>query len=295
MQGLVLKGVGSFYTVLAEDKTEYVCKARGKFRRDKISPVTGDRVEFIIDSATGSGFITEIKKRKNMLIRPAVANLDVLITVVSASVPKPDFLLVDKLLAMCSLYKISPVIAINKCDAENADELAAEIESDYRSAGCEIIRVSAKNGDGIEDLRRAMRGRVACFAGQSAVGKTSLLNRLMPDLCLETGDLSRKTERGRHTTRTAQLWLTEDGGAVLDTPGFTFLELFTIPPRELAGLYPEMRACEGKCRFNMCSHINEPDCAVKRLVEDGVISEARYKRYISIYDALNEAYKHRYD
>ena len=291
MQGKIYKGIGSFYTVKSQGQ-EYTCKARGRFRKDRITPVVGDVVEFV-EEKTGHSFITDILPRKNILIRPAAANIDKLIIVMSASAPHPDFLLVDKLTLTCEKLKIEPVLVINKCDTD--DGTAECIEREYACTGYKIYRTSAKKNIGIEALREEMKGKVSCFSGQSAVGKSSILNALMPDLNLETGDLSRKTERGKHTTRHAQLWETEGGGAVLDTPGFSLLEHMIADPSELRTLYPEMKLASDECRFTGCVHIKEPDCAVKSLVADGKMSQGRYDRYVVLYNEVLELFKHRYD
>ena len=291
MQGRIYKGVGSFYTVHS-DEGDFVCKARGKFRKDGIIPTVGDIVEFIIEEK-GNSFITDILPRKNILIRPAAANIDKLLIVVSASVPHPDFLLVDKMTLHCEQMGIVPVIVINKCDTD--DGTAGEIKRQYNPTGYRIYRASAYENIGIDELRAEISGCIACFAGQSAVGKTSLLNVLIPGLDMETGGLSRKTDRGRHTTRHAQLWETDGGGAILDTPGFSFLEYITDDPHKLPSLYPEMRKAARECRFSGCAHINEPDCAVKDLIDKGEMSRERYARYIEIYKAADEQYKHRFD
>ena len=294
MHGIILKGIGSFYTVKSGN-AEYVCKARGKFRKQGICPVPGDNVEFDFDSKTKNGFISEICKRKNELIRPAVANIDKLMIVVSASIPKPDFYLVDKLSVLCEINKIEPIIVINKCDEQCASESISLICSEYKNTGYKIITVSAATGQGMELLKNELNGSTVCFAGQSAVGKSSILNALMPQLTLETGGLSRKNERGRHTTRHAELWINNDGSGVFDTPGFSLIELSKIEPNQLAEFYPEMKMYRNQCRFTGCSHINEPDCAVKSLLDTDKISLERYNRYKDLYYELLEAYKHRFD
>ncbi len=291
MHGLILKGIGSFYTVLASDG-RYVCRARGKFRKEGVSPVPGDNVEFELSREKDSdGYLMQIEPRKNLLIRPAVANVDKLIIVVSASLPKPDLLLVDKLLLQCEQMKITPVICVNKCDESGE---AARILRQYAPSGYKAICVSAVTGYGLDGLKTELAGCVSCFSGQSAVGKSSILNALLPELELQTGGLSRKTDRGRHTTRHAELWPVF-GGVVADTPGFSLFELDSIEPEKLALLYPEMRAHLGECRFSQCLHIKEPDCAVKPLLLSGGLSNERHERYTLIIEELKEKRKHKYD
>lgn len=289
MQGLVLKGIGSFYTVLGDDGTEYTIKARGRFRKEGISPVVGDCVTF--DVVEGNdGYMTDILERKNLLIRPSVANIDKLITVISASQPQPDFLMIDKLILRCEQLGIAPVIVLNKCDSLLNDPL-----SQYRSAGYQTFMVSALTGEGVAELKTALEGSICCFAGQSAVGKSSLINAIMPQLDLEVGGLSRKTSRGKHTTRSVSLIPFEGGGALLDTPGFSLIDTEPMEAEDLSQLYPEMRRHLHLCRFAGCLHVSEPDCGVKDAVKSGEISKERYERYKLLLEEIKRQRKHRYD
>lgn len=289
MRGLVLKGIGSFYTVLGDDGTEYTIKARGRFRKEGISPVVGDCVTF--DVAEGNdGYMTDILERKNLLIRPSVANIDKLITVISASQPQPDFLMLDKLILRCEQLGIAPVIVLNKCDSLLNDPL-----SQYRSAGYQTFMVSALTGEGVAELKTALEGSICCFAGQSAVGKSSLINAIMPQLDLEVGGLSRKTSRGKHTTRSVSLIPFEGGGALLDTPGFSLIDTEPMEAEDLSQLYPEMRRHLHLCRFAGCLHVSEPDCGVKDAVKSGEISKERYERYKLLLEEIKRQRKHRYD
>lgn len=289
MQGLVLKGIGSFYTVLGDDGTEYTIKARGRFRKEGISPVVGDCVTF--DVVEGNdGYMTDILERKNLLIRPSVANIDKLITVISASHPQPDFLMLDKLILRCEQLGIAPVIVLNKCDSLLNDPL-----SQYRSAGYQTFMVSALTGEGVAELKTVLEGSICCFAGQSAVGKSSLINAIMPQLDLEVGGLSRKTSRGKHTTRSVSLIPFEGGGALLDTPGFSLIDTEPMEAEDLSQLYPEMRRHLHLCRFAGCLHVSEPDCGVKDAVKSGEISKERYERYKLLLEEIKRQRKHRYD
>ena len=288
--GLILKGVGGFYTVLSDNGMEIVCRARGRFRKDGITPVVGDRVEYIEDGEGRS--VSKILPRRNIFIRPAVANLDKLIRGASLSAPKPDLMLMDKLIIRCEKHNVEPVIVLNKCDQADADA-AEDIRAQYAPAGYTIITASAAKGDGVDAIKAEIAGNICCFAGQSAVGKSSLINAIVPELALETGGLSRKTDRGRHTTRHAQLWHV-CGGAVLDTPGFSLLEADEMEPKELCECYREMRGKRIGCRFGECLHRSEPDCAVKPLIGTA-LSPERYERYLIILDELIEKRKHKYD
>ena len=287
--GLLLKGVGSFYEVLTESGEIVTCKARGAFRREGLVPTVGDRVE-IERKEQGYAQLAAILPRRNLLVRPPVANVDQLMIVVSASVPEPDWLLLDRLIISAFRTGIEPIPVLNKIDDADAS-IAERFYTEY--GAFETLSVSAESGEGIDALRARLTGKVSCFAGQSAVGKSSLLNTVFPDLHLETGTLSRKTERGRHTTRHAEL-LPYANGAVLDTPGFSMFETECLEQNELDACYPEFRRAL-PCRFPGCMHVSEPDCGVKPLLKTGELSEGRYERYCEIALDYQTRRKHRYD
>ena len=251
MTGSILRGIGSFYTVLCdEDGQEHTLRAQKKLRHQEMTPMVGDRVRFTPGQGEEDGWLEEILPRRSAMERPSVANVDMLMLVV-ASVPQPDMLLCDKLILRAEKGGMIPAICVNKIDL--GDELVQEIRKEYVGTQLRVFSVSAHTGEGVAELREAMRGKVTCLAGQSAVGKSSLLNALF-DLGLETGGLSRKTERGRHTTRRAEM-MAVDGMFVLDTPGFSLLELEPgIDPQDFAQLYPEYNALAGECRFQPCLH-----------------------------------------
>ena len=287
--GLLLKGVGSFYEVLTESGEIVTSKARGVFRREGLVPTVGDRV-LIERKEQGYAQLNEILPRRNLLVRPPVANVDQLLIVIAASAPEPDWLLVDRLIISAKRMGIVPIPVLNKLDA--ADEsIVQKFLSEYRAF--QTLSVSAVTGEGLDVLRKQMDGRISCFAGQSAVGKSSLLNALIPALHLETGDLSRKTDRGRHTTRHAELW-PYGSGAVLDTPGFSMFETECLEQDELDACYPEF-ASAAPCRFPGCMHLSEPDCGVKPLLLTGELSGGRYERYREIALDYQMRRKHRYD
>ena len=291
--GIILKGIGGFYTVMA-DGVSYTCKARGLFRKQHITPTVGDKVEFGINADGENGYLLSICERKNLLVRPAVANIDKLFIVVAASRPEPDLLLVDKLLICCEKLSIEPVIIVNKCDDALKEE-ADNIIDEYLLTGYKIYRTSAKYGEGIEELRRELDSSIVCFAGQSAVGKSSLLNALIPGTQLEVGEISRKTERGRHTTRHVELIPIDGGGAVLDTPGFSLLESIDCEPEEIKNLYPELRRHLFECRFSGCLHMTEPGCVVKSELIGNGINPKRYDRYVRLVNESIENRKHKYE
>lgn len=289
-RGRIVKGVGGFYYVLLESGETVTCKARGKFRSERVTPTVGDLAEITV-LASGYASLDEILPRKNLLARPSVSNISQLVIVVSACVPKPDWMLVDKLLLQAHALGIEPLLLLNKIDVGEA-EIVSAFFTDY--APFRTLSVSTKTGEGLESLKSELAGRVSCFAGQSAVGKSSLLNALFPELSLETGGLAKKNDRGKHTTRRAELWPFL-GGAVLDTPGFSLLELEEYSQQSLNESWPEFKDAYENCRFAGCRHLSEPDCAVKELLTSGRLSRGRYERYAEICLENEQRRKHRYD
>lgn len=288
-RGLLLKGIGGFYYVLCDGVT-VTCKARGALRREGVTPVVGDMVEFMRESS-GHALLVNVLERKNLMLRPAVANIDLLLIVLSASAPAPDWLLADKLIVQASLASVKPLLILNKCDCAEP-EICAQFDEDYRLF--DRVTLSALTGERLDALLGYISGSVCCFAGQSAVGKSSILNALIPKLELPTGELAKKTERGKHTTRHAELWPCF-GGAVLDTPGFSlYEEQETIDQGKLDACYPEFALSQG-CRFTGCRHLTEPDCGVKALLKEGKLSAGRYERYAIISEEFEYRRKHRYD
>ena len=290
--GRIIKGIGGFYYVLPDAGGEPVsCKARGHFRIQGLTPTVGDLVTYSMQQ-DGTASIETISPRKNILVRPAVSNIDLLLIVLSASVPEPSWILADRLIIQAKMLGVEPVLVLNKCDAPDP-EILRQFDADY-SGHFRTLRTSAKNGDGLDELKSVLQDRISCFAGQSAVGKSSLLNALIPGLDLETGSLSAKTDRGKHTTRRAELW-PAFGGAILDTPGFSLFESAGMEQADLNRCYPEFSDLPGKCRFQGCMHLTEPDCAVKEMVARGGMSRKRYERYGILAKEFEEGRKHRYD
>ena len=292
MVGSIMRGIGSFYTVLCdEDGQEYTLRAQKKLRHQKLTPMVGDRVRFTPGEGEDNGWLEEILPRRSVMLRPSVANCDMLMLVV-ASVPHPDMLLIDKLILRAARGGMTPAICVNKIDL--GDALEQSIREEYAGTQLRVFAASALTGEGIPALREAMRGKVTCLAGQSAVGKSSLINALL-GLQLETGGLSRKTERGRHTTRRSEM-MASDGMLVLDTPGFSLLELEDgIEPQDFAQMYPEYNALSGECRFQPCLHDREPGCAVKEAVAAGRLSAVRWERYRELLSQVKENWKGRYE
>ncbi|MDD6736113.1 MAG: ribosome small subunit-dependent GTPase A [Clostridiales bacterium] len=279
MKGKIIKGIGGFYYVKAADNTVYECKARGIFRKDGIKPYIGDDVEIETDGEKGS--IKEILPRRNSLIRPPVANIDLIVIVAAAANPEPNLFMLDKLLVSAEINEITPIILINKTDIKDG----SEIFSIYKETGYTVLSVCAAQDKTLSCLIPFLEGKTAAFAGLSGVGKSTILNTLTGNE-LETGSVSEKIKRGRHTTRHVELMELKSGGHVLDTPGFSSFEISGIKSGELYKYFPEIRRLSGMCRFKGCSHINEPDCTVKEHVENGRIAVSRYESYKELYNQL---------
>lgn len=275
-----MKGIGGFYYVRGEDLVIYECKARGIFRKDKIKPMIGDRVKLsVIDDSHGN--IEKILPRKTELIRPNVANIDTLIIVTATKDPDPDFYLIDKLLLMAEIKGITPAICVNKTDLEASDTIRAV----YKTTAYPIFETCAASDSLPSDLLEFIKDKTTAFAGLSGVGKSTILN-LVVDNEVETGDISSKIGRGKHTTRHIELFELPEGGYVLDTPGFSSYEPDIIEASALAEYFPEMSSYLNSCRFKGCAHINEPDCAVKAALSENKISQKRYESYCKMYDIL---------
>ncbi|MBM7581902.1 ribosome biogenesis GTPase [Caldicoprobacter guelmensis] len=282
-KGIIVKGVGGFYDVYLNGSL-LRCLPRGKFRKQGITPMVGDVVEVNAKDAV----IEAILPRKNQFKRPCVANIDNLGIVISVKHPDPDLLLVDKLILAARMHSVKPFIVINKIDlAEGESEIKA-IEEQYRRSGCQIFCISCKDGTGIEELKRGLYSGITTFAGQSGVGKSSLINRLYPDISREVGDISEKTKRGKHTTRSVELLVLPDGKMLVDTPGFSALEVDLMQLEKVQLYYEEFVPYADQCRFPNCMHYREPHCAVKQAVQQGGIHEMRYQRYIRILEDIYE-------
>jgi len=291
--GLILKGIGGFYYIESYGVV-YECKARGIFRKNEVTPLPGDRVDFsIIDKDTQKGNIDKILERTTQLTRPAVSNVDQVVIVVAVRSPLPDLLLVDKLLVSAAKEGVKPLICLNKQDLD-VDGECGKIKAVYENAGYEVIITSSKTGDGIGDLEERLKSRITVFSGQSGVGKSTLLNAVLKDMVMQTGGLSEKTDRGKHTTRHAELIPLFGGGYLIDTPGFSSFELEAILPEQLKDFYHEFDKLNEQCRFSGCNHLNEPDCKVKRNVTEGSIDKGRYGRYVEIFNILKQLNDTRY-
>jgi len=290
--GTILQGIGGFYTARDEDGREYILRAQGKLRRERMKPKVGDRVELIPGEGEEHGWICRILPRRNELVRPPVANIDVIVIVVAAATPDPDLMMVDRLMLNARRAGIAVQLVISKSDL--SPDNAGDIVRQYRGAEVSPLQVCAATGAGMEALRERLRGRIHALAGQSGAGKSTMINALY-GLDLETGDLSRKIDRGKNTTRHCQLIPVEGGGMVLDTPGFSLLESGVFDPVELKDSWPEFTPYEGQCYFQPCYHATEPRCAVLDAVAAGKIDDRRHGRYIALLDEMKLRWRDRYD
>lgn len=285
--GIIIKGIGGFYYVKDDELNQITeCKARGVFRKKKLTPMVGDRV------VISGGNIDEIKERRNFMIRPPVANIDLLLIVIAAASPEPDLFLTDKLLVYAGTLGIEAAVCINKTDLKKGDKLS-EL---YEAAGYKTVCISGSTGENIEELKKLLKNKITAFCGMSGVGKSTLLNRICNGDNIKTGDLSEKIKRGKHTTRHVELLeLKGEEGYAFDTPGFSSLDITDITDieaEELADYYPEF--VKNECRFRTCIHINEPDCMVKKMMSEGKISRLRYDNYKEMYNILKNKKRNEY-
>ena len=290
-RGILIRGIGSFYTARDPGGNEFTLRCKKKFRHQGMSPMTGDEVLFSKGEGDAHGWIEEILPRKTVCLRPPVANVEMLILVISP-VPEPDMLLADRQISRAFAQEMEVMIAVNKSDLDH--QLASGIRQQYRDTGISVYEVSAREKTGLEELKKAMRGKLCCLTGQSGAGKSTLLNALL-NLELETGDISRKISRGKNTTRQSEM-IEKDGIRVMDTAGFNLLEPERqLEPEKLKERYPEFRAYEGKCRFRECLHDREPGCAVTEAVKQGKLNAQRVERYRQLLEETREVWRARYD
>lgn len=290
MQGKIVKGIAGFYYVETSNGI-YECKAKGAFRNQKVKPLVGDNVIIeIIDEEHFLGNIVEMLPRKNMLIRPACANIDQAVIVFAVTHPKPNFQLLSRFLLEMSMLDIETVICFNKTDLAEEKE-AGELLDNFRGSKCKIIFTSTYDERGVDELRAVLKGKTTALAGPSGVGKSSITNLLANADIMETGEISSKIQRGRHTTRHAELFKIGEDTFIMDTPGFTSL-YNTMEAQDVRFYFHEFDDYEGKCRFNGCVHVNEPGCSVKEAVGSGIISKLRYDSYVDIYAELKEKRKY---
>ncbi|MCR5829800.1 MAG: ribosome small subunit-dependent GTPase A [Lachnospiraceae bacterium] len=286
MRGKIIKGIGGFYYVSCTDKV-YTCKARGVFRSEGKKPLVGDDVEIeVIDETAGEGSIVELLERRNELIRPAAANVDGALVMFAVASPSPNFGILDRFLVMMKRQDIETVICFNKSDIVPNSEIL-RLGEIYKKCGHKVLFTSVLEDDGVDEIRKLIKGKTTILAGPSGVGKSSLTNLLAPGACMETGELSRKVMRGKQTTRHTELIRIDDDTFICDTPGFTSLYVDDMPARDLKVYFAEFEEYECNCRFQSCMHINEPSCAVREAAQSGLISMERYENYVRMYDELS--------
>lgn len=288
MQGKIIKGIGGFYYIHVEHQGIYECKAKGVFRNRKVKPLVGDNVEIDVISETDKkGNIRSILPRKNELIRPAVANIDQALVFFAAAQPEPNLGLLDRFLLQMEYKHIPAIIGFNKCDLTDTSKIET-LESIYRGCGYPMVFVSVKEARDLEKIHVLLAGKTTALAGPSGVGKSSLMNWLLPEAEMETGTVSEKIKRGRHTTRHSELFYLGEETYLFDTPGFSSLYLNDFTDETLKLYFPEFLPYEAECRFAGCNHLNEPDCGVKRALSEGKISQVRYDSYVQMYQELKE-------
>ena len=292
MQGKIVKGIAGFYYVHVVESGLYECKAKGIFRKEKLKPLVGDVVEIdVLDETEKKGNIVEVLERKNELIRPAVANIDQALVVFAVTKPKPHFNLLDRFLIMMESKDIPVILCFNKKDIATEPEIQ-ELKEIYEACGYEMVFTSALEEENVDQLKELLRGMTTAIAVPSGVGKSSLINIFQPDANMETGSISEKIERGKHTTRHSELIWIEENTYIMDTPGFSSLYTNDFEKEELKFYFREFEDYEGQCRFLGCDHIHEPGCKVKEALEEGKIHPVRYKNYLEMYQELKE--KRRY-
>jgi len=301
MQGKIIKGIAGFYYVHVpnaecghvgtewehrESGSIYECKAKGIFRQENIKPLVGDNVEIeILNEEEKEGSIQKILPRKSKLIRPAVANIDQALVIFAVVKPEPNSNLLDRFLIMMEQQHLSCMICFNKSDIASERE-KEELRSAYENCGCQVLFISVSEKSGMDEVRAFLNGKTTVLAGPSGVGKSSLINELYPQAGMETGDISRKNDRGKHTTRHSELFALEGGSYIMDTPGFSSLNLFGLKKEELKDFYPDFREYETNCRFRGCVHISEPECGIKAALAEKKISMVRYRNYTALYEEL---------
>ena len=292
MTGKIIKGIAGFYYVHDGHSKIYECKAKGIFRNRKIKPIVGDDVSFtILDEEQKTGNIEEILPRKNMLIRPAVSNIDQAVVVFAVTDPTPNLNLLDRFLVMMERQEVPVTICFNKIDLSEHGEID-KLKRIYETAGYQVHFISAHEEAGMPELRDILLGKTTVLAGPSGVGKSSITNLLHPEARMETGVISEKIRRGKHTTRHSELFFVGAGTYMMDTPGFSSMYIEDMEPEQLKDFFPEFEQCEDECRFLGCVHVGEKICGVKKAVAESMISRSRYDNYLHLYQELKD--KRRY-
>ena len=293
MTGKIIKGIAGFYYVQTKCGV-YECKAKGSFRNKKVKPFVGDNVEItVLDEENKKGNMEEILERKNCLIRPAVANVDQTLVIFAAAKPDPNLNLLDRFLIMMEQKDVPVILVFNKTDVAEEEKLAL-LAKIYEDCGYQVLRVSALQEEGISEIKEILKGKTSTVAGPSGVGKSSIINLLQSDIHMETGNISEKIERGKHTTRHSELITIAEDTYIFDTPGFSSLYVTDMEKEELKSYFPEFAPYEDECKFLGCVHVNEPVCGVKEALKEGKISQSRYENYKLLYEELKENEKRKY-
>ncbi len=290
LKGRIIKGIGGFYYVDTEFGVK-VCRARGRFRKTGEMPYVGDVVSISMQN-DDSGYILEIDKRKNFMIRPPIANVDMIVIVASKAPPVTDMHFIDRIMILAEHKRIDVCIVINKCD----ESFGEEIFNVYKNTSASVFRVSAKNGDGVNELKAFLNGKFSAFTGNSGVGKSTLINAILPTAKLETGEINIKIGRGKHTTRQVEVLKLDENSWIADTPGFSVFDVVAdneITTENLKSLFPEFFEYEGKCRFFGCSHIKDAGCALTAAVAAGKVESSRYESYKKIFSELEALPKYK--
>ena len=292
MQGKIIKGIAGFYYIHAENGQVYECKAKGAFRKQKIKPLVGDMVRIaVLDEAEHLGNVEEILPRKNELIRPAVANIDMALVIFAAAKPEPNFNLLDRFLCMMEFQNVPVTICFNKTDLVDEEKIE-EYRRIYEPAGYRLMSTCTRTGEGVDAVKALLHGKTTTVAGPSGVGKSSLINALQSDVQMQTGVISDKIDRGKHTTRHSEIVPVMEDSYLMDTPGFSSMDVPGFEKEDLWTCFPEFREYEPYCKFQGCSHINEPDCGVKEALAEGKISSVRYENYKLLYEELKNMKKY---
>jgi len=292
MNGKIVKGISGFYYVYVVESGIYECRARGIFRKQNRKPLVGDDVEIeVLDELNKKGNLISIKKRRTELIRPAVANIDQALIIFAAADPEPNFNLLDRFLIRMFEQNIPVTICFNKVDLID-EEQKLTLKKIYENSSADVIFVSAKEEKGLEQIKNFLKNKTTTVAGPSGVGKSTIVNSIQGDVSMETGEISEKIKRGKHTTRHSELIFVEENTFIMDTPGFSSLELPEMEKEDLQGFYPEFVEYEPFCKFKGCSHIGETVCGVKRAVSDCKISQTRYDNYVLFYNEIKDKKKY---
>ncbi len=295
MQGKIVKGIAGFYYVHVVESGVYECKAKGIFRKEKVKPLVGDNVEIeVLKEAEKQGNIIHIFPRENELVRPAVANIDQALVLFAVLRPTPHYNLLDRFLVMMEMQGIDTAICFNKLDIVTKEE-EVQMLAAYEKCASKVLFVSSRENIGMDQIRQLLEGRTSVLAGPSGVGKSSILNKIFPDAASQTGEVSEKIGRGKHTTRHSELFCVGEGTYLFDTPGFSSLRVPEMEKEELRKYFTEFAPYEGGCRFMGCTHTHEPDCKVKEALGQEQISPVRYENYVQMYEELKEWERRKYN